>query len=293
MSEPAPKTREASFAFQGLELAYRETGPADGAGTLPVLALHGWMDNAGTFSTLTPLLGDRLVIAPDFSGHGWSAHRSMDADYYIWTYVEEVVALLAHLGIDRCHLLAHSMGGAVASVFTALYPLRVQSQVMLDMAGPITTPVDGLLEQMRIAVSAKEDIRQQSIRHYASFAEAAQSRANRGITVESAFALGQRGISSDDRGWYWSVDRQLTRRHLISLSEAQCEEIIKANNVPTLMVTAKETWDHRRDFLERRKSWFSQLSYHELDGNHFQHLEGRVGEVATLVNTFLEETASP
>jgi pimeloyl-ACP methyl ester carboxylesterase len=51
----------------GLHLAARVHGPDDGA---PMLAMHGWLDNAATFDGLAPLLPGRRIVALDFAGTG-------------------------------------------------------------------------------------------------------------------------------------------------------------------------------------------------------------------------------
>lgn len=41
----------------------------------PVLAIHGWQDNAGTFDRLLPLLPQCIpILAIDLPGHGLSSH---------------------------------------------------------------------------------------------------------------------------------------------------------------------------------------------------------------------------
>ena len=40
----------------------------------PILALHGWLDNAASFARLAPLLKEYYVISIDFPGHGKSDH---------------------------------------------------------------------------------------------------------------------------------------------------------------------------------------------------------------------------
>ncbi|KAG8302741.1 hypothetical protein J6590_025016 [Homalodisca vitripennis] len=41
----------------------------------PVIAIHGWQDNAGTFDNLAPLLpADVPFLCIDLPGHGFSSH---------------------------------------------------------------------------------------------------------------------------------------------------------------------------------------------------------------------------
>jgi pimeloyl-ACP methyl ester carboxylesterase len=92
---------------EGLHLYYETYG----AGT-PVVLLHGGVLTIElSFAGLIPVLAEKhLVIAMDAQGHG----RSSDSDRDIKpeTLARDVVALLDHLGIERAHVLGHSMGGA-------------------------------------------------------------------------------------------------------------------------------------------------------------------------------------
>ena len=55
-----------------LRLSARAWGPPDG---VPVLALHGWLDNAASFDPLASLLPGVRLVAVDLPGHGGSDHR--------------------------------------------------------------------------------------------------------------------------------------------------------------------------------------------------------------------------
>ncbi|KAH0616824.1 hypothetical protein JD844_028238 [Phrynosoma platyrhinos] len=62
----------------------------------PVLCLHGWLDNANTFSKLIPLLPkDCYYMAIDFAGHGLSSHRPVGCPYYLIDHVSDVRRIAA------------------------------------------------------------------------------------------------------------------------------------------------------------------------------------------------------
>ena len=61
-----------------IELAAHLFGPEDG---LPVIALHGWLDNANSFARLAPKLAGLRIVALDLAGHGHSGHRPAGAGY--------------------------------------------------------------------------------------------------------------------------------------------------------------------------------------------------------------------
>ena len=70
----------------GLDLAVRRWGKE---GDEPIIALHGWMDNAASYDRIAPSLVGYCVYALDFPGHGLSSHRPVGACYNIWDYVAD------------------------------------------------------------------------------------------------------------------------------------------------------------------------------------------------------------
>lgn len=48
-----------------------------------MLGLHGWMDNAGTFDRLAPLLSPSIYfVAVELPGHGLSSHLPAGVPYH-------------------------------------------------------------------------------------------------------------------------------------------------------------------------------------------------------------------
>jgi pimeloyl-ACP methyl ester carboxylesterase len=103
--------------------------------TNPVVLLHGWMDNSATWQFLV----DRLpvgwsCVAPDWRGFGgteWPADGYWFADYFA-----DLEALLDIVCPDEpARLIAHSMGGNVASMYAGIRPKRVRWLANLEGIG--------------------------------------------------------------------------------------------------------------------------------------------------------------
>ncbi len=103
-----------------------------------ILFLHGFMDAGGTIADVAlPLCARGLsVIAPDFRGFGRSDRVSGGGYYHFADYVADVDALWTQLAPERLVVVGHSMGGTVASYFTAARPERVHGLVLLEGVGP-------------------------------------------------------------------------------------------------------------------------------------------------------------
>jgi pimeloyl-ACP methyl ester carboxylesterase len=101
----------------------------------PVLMLHGIRGYSDTFEGVAAALQPRFrVIAFDQRGRGgtdWDPERN----YYTDTYVADIEAVMAQLGLERFDLLGHSMGGINAIVFAAKHPDRVR-RLAIEDAGP-------------------------------------------------------------------------------------------------------------------------------------------------------------
>src|SRR3546814_1678614 len=55
------------------------------------------------------------------------ARMKVEAGYTLYDMVDDTIALLDHLSIDKAHLIGESMGGMIAQLTTATHPKRVKS----------------------------------------------------------------------------------------------------------------------------------------------------------------------
>jgi len=102
---------------------------------VPMLLLHGFGNEAHIWDDFAPIVAPHYrTLALDHRGHGqsdWDREGRYDVD----TLVDDVEAVTAALGIGRMVLVAHSLGGRVATVFAGRHPERVAGFVIVDI-GP-------------------------------------------------------------------------------------------------------------------------------------------------------------
>jgi pimeloyl-ACP methyl ester carboxylesterase len=114
-----------TYQSDGLTLAYESFG----AGR-PVLCIHGfassgkvnWIDT-GWVETLVGA-GYRAIVL-DNRGHGASDKPHDPERYYPTDMAHDAVALLDHLGIERCAILGYSMGARISAFLAYEHPERV------------------------------------------------------------------------------------------------------------------------------------------------------------------------
>jgi pimeloyl-ACP methyl ester carboxylesterase len=111
----------------GLHMYYQEQGEGS-----PLVLLHGGMMSIDlSFATVIKDLASRhRVIGVEMQGHG----RTADIDRAITPAVlaDDIVGLLDHLGIERAHILGHSLGAAVTLELAVSHPARVRSIVAVS-----------------------------------------------------------------------------------------------------------------------------------------------------------------
>jgi len=90
----------------------------------PVVFLHGWLGSwRYWFPTMERVAENFRTYSFDFWGFGESRRKSTYES--IQNYSDQVIRFLDELGIDRCLLVGHSMGGMVALKTAINHPKRI------------------------------------------------------------------------------------------------------------------------------------------------------------------------
>lgn len=112
-----------------VRLAYSDIGE----GNRPLVLVHGFTGSRDDFHEQLAALGriGRTILL-DQRGHGESSNTGDPDTYTFSQLVADLAAFLDALGIERCDLLGHSMGGMVALRFVLAHPERVASLLLMD-----------------------------------------------------------------------------------------------------------------------------------------------------------------
>ncbi len=273
-----PAVEEVRFRLPHVELAARVHGPADGQ---PVLALHGWLDNAMSFARLAPRLPQLRIVALDLAGHGLSAHRAPGAAYQLWDYALDALLVAEQLGWARFALLGHSLGASVALLLAAALPERVARLALIDGLLPLTCEAAQAPEQLGAALRAHLALAGKRRPRYASVAQAVAARLRGGFPLsrEAAELLASRGLQADGAGFTWRSDPRLTLPSPLRLSPEQAGAFARALRCPTALVLAEQ------GLPLQRGEWLALLDSLPIDcqrlpGGHHLHLDDEAGAAA-------------
>ncbi len=120
---------------RNIQIAYMDTDPNATDKDPVILLLHGSPVAARkTFHNLIPALTQTgRVIAPDLPGFGASTQKI--PDYSIAAHGAYVLRFLRHIGIEKVHVVAYSMGGGVALNLAHMSPKHVRSMTLLSAIG--------------------------------------------------------------------------------------------------------------------------------------------------------------
>ena len=103
-----------------------------GEGT-PVVMLHGFPAHWWQWRAIAPAIADQgyRVICPDLRGAGWTS--ADDPRIQLTTRLDDLLALLEVLDVDRAHLVTHDMGAITGMHLAYAHPARVRTMVQLSV----------------------------------------------------------------------------------------------------------------------------------------------------------------
>ena len=264
--------RERRIPLPHLALAAQEWGdPA----APPLLALHGWLDNAGSYAALAPLLAPRCrVIALELPGHGHSDHLPAGATYHFLDYVRAVLAALDALELPRCSLLGHSLGAGIAALVAAAAPERIDRLHVIEGLGPLGDDGGYTLRRYRDALAAPP-ADGKALRVFRDLDQAISARAiASGLRAEFARPIVERGLRVAGGGWQWRSDPRLVRPSAARLAETQIHALLAGIEAPTALLLSQPATPYLpAATMQARAACVPRIAVEHMEGGHHLQLE--------------------
>ncbi|EFN82850.1 probable serine hydrolase isoform X2 [Harpegnathos saltator] len=265
----------------------------------PILAMHGWQDNAATFNNLAPLIVKNTpVLSIDLPGHGFSSWLPPGSIYTEIVYLLLIRRIVKYFEWEKVKILAHSLSSMTTYWYAAIYPAEVQYVIALDYFKFIAVNIDYYADIFGNVINSliklegntgsqpsytKDKIKEKWLGGYIHMNEAASN------------ILMTRGVHQKDDGTY--VFNRDPRIRIIPIhtlfSKEQLECFAKKITCPYLILKGTESpyIELKEDYhnaLQIMKQHNKHVYYEEVPGNHHFHLT-HAEPAAIIINRFLEK----
>ncbi|MFT5504029.1 MAG: esterase [Gammaproteobacteria bacterium] len=238
-------------------LHYRQEG--DG---FPLIILHGLFGSSRNWQSIAKqYAGTFQVISVDARCHGQSFHNA-DMNYDCMS--DDVIRLMDSLGLEKCHLLGHSMGGKTAMAVSVKENERISKLLLVDIA-PIVYRhshdhlIDPILALDLDGISNRAD----ADRILSEKVIDAQLR---------SFLL--HNLVRNDGQWQWQVNWSSIKFNMNKLLGEPVDGDKWQVRSPTLVISGAKSDYVNSDAEVAFKKHFLQLQYQKIDGaGHWLHAE--------------------
>ncbi|XP_014227837.1 probable serine hydrolase [Trichogramma pretiosum] len=266
----------------------------------PILAVHGWMDNAGSFDHIAPLIENHPILAIDLPGHGKSSWLPRGIPYDDKIYMIALRTIIKKFGWSKVKLLGHSMGGVMCFNYSRLFPEEVQFVVALDILAFLSMSqaqqtrllaygIDKLMEFEKKMTSKPPTYTENEI--IVNWIKKSQFQS---LDEPAVRSLMKRGCEKTEEGQlFYTRDFRLSIPGFgPTYSRENCMEMAKSITSPYMVVRAadgpftKDTyWTIIGDVLKKSSQDFQ---YVKVEGTHHFHMTN-AKEVAAAINPFLDK----
>ncbi|KFB39975.1 AGAP009434-PA-like protein [Anopheles sinensis] len=270
----------------------------------PVVALHGWQDNAGTFDRLIPLLPKHMsFLALDLPGHGLSSRLPDGMMYHSLDNTLVLFHLMKEYRWKKLSLLGHSMGSILSFIFTATFPDKVDFYIGIDALKPhindatkFPARLEKRLPKMLQADTRNREKSEPPSYPYEELIERLHLGTNKSVSREAApfllYRNTQKSALHPDR-YFFTRDSRLKHSLGVGWDQETNLEFAKRVTMPYLFIKAIHSpyYEDRKyfdEFVEVVKKNNPLFELEFIDSMHHLHLT-EPEKVAPVVNRFLEK----
>lgn len=291
---PIPGPSSHNYFSQRLRLHYVAWGNPDGP---PMLLIHGGRDHCRNWDWVAERFAkDYHIIAPDLRGHGDSQWEE-GGSYNQISYVYDIAQLVQQKGMQDVTIIGHSLGGAIALMYTALFPERVKKLVAIEGMGPspklaAEQALKPMTEKVRGWVDEMRKLSGRLPRRYASIDDAFQRMRdeNPHLSEEQARHLTIHGANQNEDGTFsWKFDNYVRVFSMSGLPNEEVKKMYGEITCPTLLMRGEESWASDPVADGRTQCFNCPVEYQSFaNAGHWVHHDQLDGFVAR-VTQFLQD----
>ncbi|XP_016964840.1 serine hydrolase-like protein [Drosophila biarmipes] len=272
----------------------------------PILAIHGWVDNLGTFDPLIPLLPDYLgILCIDLPGHGRSSHYPSGVRYSSEEYIHVIPRIMRRYGWQKVSLMGHSLGGFLGFCYTSLAPETVDMVICLDLLLPPFLKPNDTIKWIRLSqekhLELDEQIGQEKpVRSKKDLVKLIEKESFKSISPSVAHHLlhrvAQHSETHPDKFISTRDDRvkYFTKLYLSS-KELAAKMAERLNPKPFLILKGSKSESigpHMSEVISLMGRNNPDFQFHEVEGTHHFHLLA-AKECARYVVPFIRRYHTP
>jgi pimeloyl-ACP methyl ester carboxylesterase len=256
-----------------------------------ILSIHGWLDNAASFSPLVRELPGFNHCMVDLPGHGLSDWLPSGLVYHFIDWIAWLAQLIEEKFQGPVILLGHSMGAGIAPVLASAIPDRISRLILLDGLGPLSSQAEKAPEILREALA--NPIESKSPRPFSSRLQVAQvlGRA-RQLQPDQLTDLAFRAVNeSSENGqvqYCLRHDPRLKLPSRLRITEEQTRAFLSELKMPALLVNPSDGFFNKEENWKARVPLMPSLVVQDIQGGHHIHLE-KPAEVAERITNWLKD----
>uniref|UniRef100_A0A8D8EX62 Probable serine hydrolase n=2 Tax=Culex pipiens TaxID=7175 RepID=A0A8D8EX62_CULPI len=270
----------------------------------PILCLHGWLDNCGTFDRLIPLLPEDVsFLAIDFPGHGLSSRIPDGMAYHQMDSLVVVLYVMQEYNWDKVALMGHSMGAIIAFMFAAMFPDKVEFLIGIDALKPQTHYPGRFVKYAAPAITKfiEADARNRENSEppaytYEEMIDKMLEGTFQSVTREVCPYLLQRNIKPSKKypgKYYFNRDNKIKYNNVPGWSDEVNFELAKQVRAPQLVIKAIDSpypgsWEGFKAVVKILRKNNPQFHVEYIKSSHHIHLT-HPEKVAPVVTDFLKK----
>ena len=279
----------------------------------PIIALHGYLDNAASMDGILPLLplSEYNIVAIDLPGHGFSSHYAPGMTYRLSDAIATVRRVQKHFGWEQTSIIAHSMGAAIAAWFASTFHENVARIVLLDLINVGPTPLQKQVKATRKALQKNIELTDKLEKATGPPSYTFEDACGRAFianqflhgtdsitrsSVETLMTRGLRkvGVNKDGKDIFtWTTDLRLRIPSPFNVVLEQVEHYAVGIQCPLLIIKASDSpWymseEHAEKLLKLYENNNPNFMFKKIEGGHHVHLNSPE-KVAPIITKFLNK----